>query len=79
MALSRREFVRKIGAGSAGVAAASHLIGYGHEELLAFDFQAQGARQGRPAMGGPAPIRLDELIEVSRLSIQLADRQHDAA
>ena len=58
MALSRREFVRRIGAGSAGVAAASHLIGYGREELLAFDFQGQGARPPRPAMGGPAPIRL---------------------
>jgi len=57
MALSRREFVRRIGAGGAGVAAASHLIGYGREELLAFDFQGQGGRQGRP-MGGPAPIRL---------------------
>ena len=58
MALSRREFVRRIGAGSAGVAAASHIIGYGREELLAFDFQGQGQRRPQAAMGGPAPIRL---------------------
>ena len=56
MGLSRREFVRRIGAGGAGVAAASHLIGYGREELLAFDFQGQGRRPPQP--GGPAPIRL---------------------
>lgn len=55
MALSRREFVRRIGAGGAGVAAASHIIGYGREELLAFDFQGQGRRAA--AMGGPR-IRL---------------------
>src|SRR6188508_1463585 len=56
MALSRREFVRRIGAGGAGVAAASHLIGYGHEEQL-FAFE-QGRGGARPAMSGPAPIRL---------------------
>ena len=58
MALSRREFVRRIGAGGAGVATASHLIGYGREELLAFDFQGQGAARRPPQPGGPAPIRL---------------------
>ena len=58
MALSRREFVRRIGAGGAGVAAASHLIGYGREELFAFDFQGQGAGRRPPQPGGPAPIRL---------------------
>jgi histidinol-phosphate aminotransferase len=57
MAFSRREFVRRLGAGGAGVAAASHLIGYGREELLAFDFQGQGAGR-RQAQSGPAPIRL---------------------
>src|SRR6188474_2077888 len=56
MALSRREFVRRIGAGGAGVAAASHLIGYGREEQL-FAFE-QGRGGARPAMSGPAPIRL---------------------
>jgi len=56
MALSRREFVRRIGAGGAGVAAASHLIGYGREEQL-FAFE-QGRGGARPAMAGPAPIRL---------------------
>src|SRR5436190_22779645 len=58
MALSRREFVRRMGAGSAGVAAASGLIGYGREDLLAFELQGQGGRQARPAMTGPPPIRL---------------------
>ena len=55
MGLSRREFVRRFGAGSAGVAAAAHIIGYGREDIFAFE-QARGGGQ-RPA-GGPAPIRL---------------------
>ena len=57
MAFSRREFVRRIGAGGAGVAAAAHIIGYGREDLLAYVQGGQG-RGGRLAMGGPAPIRL---------------------
>ena len=56
MGLSRREFVRRFGAGSAGVAAAAHIIGYGREDIFAFE-QARGGGQ-RPAAGGPAPIRL---------------------
>ena len=55
MALSRRDFVRRLGAGGAAVASASAIIGYGHEELLAFTGQA-AQRPPRPA--GPAPIRL---------------------
>ena len=59
MAFSRREFVRRLGVGGASVAAASHIIGYGREELLAFTGQAaQQAPARRPATGGPAPIRL---------------------
>jgi len=57
MALSRRDFVRRLGAGGAAVASATGIIGYGREELLAFDFQGQGAGR-RQAQGGPAPIRL---------------------
>ena len=45
MALSRRDFVRRLGAGGAGVASASYIIGYGHEELLALG-QAALAQQG---------------------------------
>ena len=59
MALSRRDFVRRFGAGGAAVATASSIIGYGHEELMAF-VQGQGAQRGggqRPAAGGPM-IRL---------------------
>src|SRR5436190_2357545 len=57
MAFSRREFVRLLGAGGAAVASSSTgLIGYGREE--SFAFQGQGQRGQRPAMGGPAPIRL---------------------
>ena len=46
MALSRREFVRRLGAGGAAVASTSAIIGYGREELLALglDGQAQPAR-----------------------------------
>ena len=56
MALSRRDFVRRLGVGGAAVAAsASHIIGYGREELLAFTGE-QAQRGGR---GAAAPaIRL---------------------
>jgi histidinol-phosphate aminotransferase len=56
MGLSRREFVRRFGAGSAGVAAAAHIIGYGREDIFAFE-QGRGGGQ-RPAQSGPPPIRL---------------------
>ena len=56
MAFSRREFVRRLGAGGAAIATASHIIGYGREELLAFTGE-QGQRGGRPAASGPM-IRL---------------------
>ena len=50
MSLSRREFVRRFGAGGAALATASHVIGYGREGLLAFE---QGQRSGpRPAGAG---------------------------
>ena len=61
MAFSRREFVRLLGAGGAAVASSSGLIGYGREEAFAFEGFQQGsaAQPGqRPAMTGPAPIRL---------------------
>jgi len=58
MALSRREFVRRLGAGGAAVASASAIIGYGREELLAFTGDAQGQREGRRGAGGPVAIRL---------------------
>lgn len=57
MAFSRREFVRRLGAGGAAVASASAIIGYGREDLLAFT-QAGAQRDAQRAMGGPAPIRL---------------------
>lgn len=56
MAFSRREFVRRLGAGGAAIATASHIIGYGREDLLAFTGE-QGQRGGRPATSGPM-IRL---------------------
>ena len=57
MALSRREFVWRLGAGGAAVASASHIIGYGREELLAFAGTELEQRGGRPAASGPM-IRL---------------------
>ena len=54
MAFSRREFVRRLGAGGAAIATSSHIIGYGREELFAFE---QGQRGQRPANAGPM-IRL---------------------
>jgi histidinol-phosphate aminotransferase len=56
MALSRRDFVWRLGAGGAAVASASHIIGYGREELLAFEQGQRGA--GRPANAGGPMIRL---------------------
>lgn len=56
MGLSRREFVRRFGTGSASVAAVAHIIGYGREDLFAFEQGRAGGQ--RPAMGGPPPIRL---------------------
>ena len=57
MAFSRREFVRILGAGGAAVATSSGIIGYGREDLEAF--QGQGGRGGqRPQQSGPPPIRL---------------------
>jgi histidinol-phosphate aminotransferase len=75
MAFSRREFVRRLGAGGAGVAAAGHIIGYGHE-ALAFSGQGQsppqreGQRQALPVsirlssnenLRGPSPKVLSVL------------------
>jgi hypothetical protein len=51
MALSRREFVWRLGAGGAAAASSAAIIGYGHEELLALGFDAQAQR---PAMA-PTP------------------------
>jgi len=56
MALSRREFVRRFGAGGAALATASHIIGYGREELFAFE---QGQR------GGPRPASAGDSIKLS--------------
>ncbi len=56
MAFSRREFVRRFGAGSAGVAAAAHIIGYGREDLFAFE-QGRGGGQ-RQGQGGAPLVRL---------------------
>ena len=56
MSFSRREFVRRLGVGAAGVAAAPHIIGYGREELLALGIE-QGRGGGQRAASGPM-IRL---------------------
>jgi len=51
MALSRRDFVRRLGVGGAAVASASAIIGYGNEELLAFT--GLGVQRGAPPASGP--------------------------
>ena len=55
MALSRRDFVRRFGAGGAAAASSAWVIGYGREELLAFAGQGQGMA---PRAMAPAMIRL---------------------
>jgi histidinol-phosphate aminotransferase len=74
MSLSRREFVRRLGIGGAGLASASHIIGYGHEELVALgleEFQQQAARAPMTAstikissnenLRGPSPKVIEAL------------------
>lgn len=71
MAFSRREFVRRFGVGGAAMASSAAIIGYGHEELLALDFEAQAARQASPAaairissnenLRGPSPKVIEAL------------------
>ena len=58
MAFSRREFVRRLGAGGAAVASAAHIIGYGQEELLAFVGEAQGQRG--PMLAGTIKLSSNE-------------------
>jgi histidinol-phosphate aminotransferase len=56
MALSRRDFVRRLGVGGVAVASASHIIGYGREELLAFTGQGQAGREARRAPSAAGPV-----------------------
>jgi histidinol-phosphate aminotransferase len=59
MALSRRDFVRRLGVGGAAIASASTIIGYGNEELLAFANGAQTQGGGaRPAAATGPRLRL---------------------
>ena len=50
MALSRREFVRRFGAGGAALASASTIIGYDRNTLLAYAGE-QGQRGPQPGPG----------------------------
>ena len=69
MALSRREFVRRVGAGGVAAASAAHLIGYGREALLAFTGQAPPQSQRQPMirlssnenLRGPSPKVIEAL------------------
>lgn len=77
MALSRRDFVRRLGVGGAAAATASSIIGYGREELLAY-VQGQAPRGGgRPAPDGPM-IRLssNENLRGPSPKVLEALRQH---
>jgi histidinol-phosphate aminotransferase len=58
MAFSRRELFRRLGTGGAAVAASSAIIGYGREDLFAFDFGQRGGGQRQAPAGPPNPIRL---------------------
>jgi histidinol-phosphate aminotransferase len=75
MALSRRDFVRRLGAGGAAVATASHIIGYGREDLLAFTGE-QAQRGGRG--GAPVAIRLSSNENLRGPSAKVLEvlRQH---
>ncbi len=73
MALSRREFVRRIGAGGAAAASAAHIIGYGREDLLAFTGQGQGQR---PMGAGSIRLSSNENLRGPSPKVLEALRQH---
>lgn len=75
MAVSRREFVRRLGVGGAAVASSAAVIGYGHEELRALGLEAQ--QPGRPPMG-PDAIRISSNENLRGPSAKVLDvlRQH---
>ena len=58
MSLSRREFVRRLGIGGAGLASASFIVGYGHEELFALGEQAAAQMQRRRPQMTESTIKL---------------------
>ena len=69
MSLSRREFVRTLGIGGAGVFSADFIIGRGHEDVMAIGLQERRAPRGADAIvissnenpRGPAVSALDIL------------------
>ena len=77
MALSRREFVRRFGAGGAAVASSAWVIGYGREEMLALAGAPQGQRDGSRAMGS-AMLRLSSNENLRGPSAKVLEvlRQH---
>jgi len=74
MALSRREFVRRIGAGGAAAASAAHIIGYGREDLLAFT--GQGGQGPRPMPAGSIRLSSNENMRGPSPKVIEALRQH---
>ncbi len=76
MALSRREFVWRFGAGGAAAASSAAIIGYGHEELLALGLDAQ-ARPAMPALPADAiRISSNENLRGPSPKVLEALRQH---
>lgn len=73
MALSRREFVRRVGAGSAAAASAAYLIGYGREEALAF---AQAAAPAPASTAGLLRLSSNENLRGPGAKVLEVLRQH---
>jgi len=76
MALSRREFVRRFGAGGAAVASAAHIIGYGREELLAFAGDAQAQEVRRTTGAGTIKLSSNENLRGPSPKVLEVLRQH---
>ncbi len=76
MAFSRREFVRRFGAGGAALASVSTIMSYGREDLFALE---QGQRGGARPAGGEQIIKLsnNENLRGPGPKVIEALKQHD--
>ncbi len=76
MSLSRREFVRRLGIGGAGIASTSFIIGYGHEELFALGAEEQARQMRRPMTADTIKLSSNENLRGPSPKVIEALRSH---